>query len=348
MLIYNVRQKFTFTSFFIFCLLLCVALYNAPSLHIGLTSTQIVYGHNFPPNDYSKFIASLDQFQTESNLVKENLASDNISLAQKHANEANSIYYWDLLVDIVKQDKALGDELKAGIGDLRNSTLALSDGKVNEVLKQQTIQQSDKLVSLINSSADKIITDAAALKQAESSDPFRQISSFFSSLFGGTNNSNGTSDSIHPIRFADLLDSVLRNYGDAYDVKFDMTDMGNMGNMASTNNTSSTMKHNMTDGMESNAMHEMVPANNSPIVNMANYQSAYGMAKKLMEIFNKELKPLMSKGDTIGQSSDLENGIRHLIVSIENKDAPLQIMNIVHTQIHPTLVQAFNLQIVSS
>lgn len=322
-----------------------MALYNEPSLHIGTTSTQMVYGHNFPPNDYSKFIASLDQFQTESILIKENLANNNISLAQKHANEANSIYYWDLLVDIVKQDKALGDELKAGIGDLRNSTLALSEGKVTEALKQQTIQQSNNLVSLINSSADKIITDAAVLKQTESSDPFSQISGFFYSLFGAVNNSKDTSNSIHPIRFADLLDSVLRNYGDAYDVKFDMTDMANMG---STNDIPPAMNHNMTDGMNSNAMHDkMAPANNSSIVNMANYQSADGMAKKLMEIYSKELKPLISKEDTTDQSSDLENGIRHLISSIENKDTPLQIMNIVHTQIHPTLVQAFNLQIVS-
>jgi len=325
-----------------------MALYNEPSLHIVTTSTHIVYGHNFPPNDYSKFIASLDQFQTELNLIKENLVNNNISLAQRHANEANSIYYWDLLVDIVKQDKALGDELKVRIGDLRNSTSALSEGNAAKALKQQTIQQADKLVSLINSSADKIIADAAVLKQAESSDPFSQISGFFSSLFGVANDSNNTSYSIHPIRFADLLDSVLRNYGDAYDVKFDMTDMANMANMGSANNTLSTMNHNMTDGMNSNAMHEeMVPVNNGPIVNMANYQSADGMAKKLMEIYSKELKPLISKEDTTGQNLDLENGIRHLINSIENKDTPLQIMNIVHTQIHPTLVKDFNLQIVS-
>src|ERR1044072_3396076 len=110
-----------------------MVLYNNPIIHAGVSTIPFVYGHNFPPNDYSKFIASLDQFQTESNLVKENLAINNISLAQKHVNEANSIYYWDLLVDIVKQDKTLGDKLKAGIGDLKNSTLALNDKKVSDV-----------------------------------------------------------------------------------------------------------------------------------------------------------------------------------------------------------------------
>lgn len=313
-----------------------------------MSSVQIVYGHNFPPNDYSKFIASLDQFQTESNLVKENLASNNISLAQKHANEANSIYYWDLLIDIVKQDKELGDSLKTGIGDLRNSTLALSDGKVSEALKQQTFQQSSELVNMINSSADKIIADAAVLKQTENADPFSQITGFFSSLFGGNNNSSNISNSIHPIRFADLLDSVLRSYGDAYGVKFDMTDMANMAKMASTDNTSTSMDHNMTGRSNSNAMHEMLSPDTSPIVNMANYQSADGMAKKLLDIYHKELGPLMSAENTTAQSSNLENGIRHLISAIENKEAPMQIMSIVHTQIHPTLVQAFNLQIVSS
>ena len=53
----------------------------------------------------------LDQFQTESNLVQSNLLNNNITLAQKHADEAVSIFYWDLLVEIVKQDKKIGDDL---------------------------------------------------------------------------------------------------------------------------------------------------------------------------------------------------------------------------------------------
>ena len=332
-------------SFFVFCTLFGMALHSNINVNNGVSSIQLVYGHNFPANDYSKFIASLDQFQTESNLVKENLDNNNISLAQKHANEANSVYYWDLLIDVVKQDKNLGDELKSGIGDLRNSTIALSDKENSQVLKQQTIQQADKLITLINSNVDKIIADAAVLKQSENADPLNQISNFFSNLFGGANNTKSANDSIHPIRFADLLDSVLRNYGDAYGVKFDMTDMTNMAKMAAADSNSTSMNHSMADGSSSNMEHEINVTNASPIINMANYQSADVMAKKLLEIFDKELKPLMSSEDTTNQSAVLENGIRHLISSVENKESPLEIMSIVHSQIHPTLVQAFNLQI---
>jgi hypothetical protein len=49
---------------------------------------QIAYGHNFTPNESASFLAFVEQLQTESELVQANLANNNISLAQQHANNA--------------------------------------------------------------------------------------------------------------------------------------------------------------------------------------------------------------------------------------------------------------------
>ena len=41
--------------------------------------------------------------------------------------KAVSIFYWDLLVEIVKQDKKIGDDLKLAVENLRNLTSSFSD-----------------------------------------------------------------------------------------------------------------------------------------------------------------------------------------------------------------------------
>ena len=64
---------------------------------------------------------------------------------------------------------------------------------------------------------------------------------------------------------------------------------------------------NINSNVDMNKMKDMPPSvndsdtkiiTNKPIVNMANYQSAKGLAEKLLDIYNKELKPIISQNGT--------------------------------------------------
>ena len=355
-----VKQKNTLYVLFVLGILFSLIIHNNTSISPDYTFFQNAYGHNFPPNNYASFLSSLDQFQTESNLVQSNLVNNNATLAQKHADEAVSIFYWDLLVEIVKQDKKIGDDLKLAVENLRNLTSSFSNTPSSVQGEKQKLEQSDQLVASINTNVDKVITLTEAKKQSEDSNFLNQVSMFISNIFSPKkDNNNG---SIHPMRFADGVDEVLRNYGDAYSVDFDMTDMGNMGNMGNMNKGSMAENNNSynssnNSNMDMNMMMDMPPSinnsdtnwnTNKSIVNMANYQSAEGMAEKLLDIFNKELKPIISQNGTSTYSTNLEGGIKQLVNSIEFKVPPTDIMMIVHTQIHPNLIKAFDLQILSS
>lgn len=333
-------------SFLLLYILLSAIVTSSINIDGKIFLYQFGFAHSFPPNSYAKLMAFMDQFQTETNLVNGNLINNNnTAMAQKHANEANSIFYWELLVEIVKQDKQVGDELKLAIGDLRNITSSLSNTTSVSVLeKQQALQRADQITENINTNIEKIISNTAALEQSEDSNPLNMVTGFFSNLIGsGEGDNNRNNGSIHPIRFAELLDSILRNYGDAYGVNFDMTDMNNM---AMSNENSSEMDHSIMNMSNSDAPNE---GNTDSIINMANYQSALGYSNKLLEIFNKELKPLItSKDEPSTLSTNLENGIMHLINSIEHRATPIEVMTIVHSQIHPNLVEAFDLQILST
>ena len=351
-----VKQKNTPYVLLMLGILFSITTHNNTSIIHDSTFFQKVYGHNFPPNNYASFVASLDQFQTESNLVQSNLLDHNITLAQKHADEAVSIFYWDLLVEIVKQDKKIGDDLKMAVENLRNLTSSFSDTPISVQGEKQILEQSNQLIASINTNVDKIIAITEIQKQSEDFNFLNQVTMFISNIFSPKkDNSNG---SIHPMRFAEGIDDVLRNYGDAYNVDFDMTDMTNMGTMnkdslmgnsnSSDSSNSSNMNMSMMNMHSSMMDSDSKMSTNEPIINMANYQSAKGMAEKLFEVFNNELKPIISKNGTTAYSTNLERGIMQLVNSIEDKVSPMDIMMIVHTQIHPDLIQAFDLQILSN
>jgi hypothetical protein len=290
-----------------------------------------------------------------------------MTLAQKHADEAVSIFYWDLLVEIIKHDKKIGDDLKTAVENLRNLTASFPDSFISVQGEKQRLEQSNQLIASINTNVDKIIAITETQKQSEDSNLLNQVTTLISNIFSPKkDNSN---ESIHPMRFAEGIDNVLRSYGDAYDVAFDMTDMGNMGNMNQEStirngdsyipSNSSNMNMNMSMSMSTMNMSTMnmsssmnnsdtKMSSNKPIVNMANYQSAKGMAEKLSDIFNKELKPTLSQNGTAFYGTNLESGIIQLENAIEYKVSPMDIMMIVHTQIHPNLIGAFDLQILSN
>jgi hypothetical protein len=53
----------------------------------------------------------------------------------------------------------------------------------------------------------------------------------------------------------------------------------------------------------------------------------------------------MSDKNVTGFITNLEDGLTQLKSLIANKDSPLDVMMVVHTQIHPNLQQAFSLQL---
>jgi hypothetical protein len=170
---------------------------------------------------------------------------------------------------------------------------------------------------------------------------------------------------IEVLALANLVDSVLINYGNAYQVGFDMTNMSNMvipnmndnvvpmvrnqlgdvklsdtGNMNMTvnkhspNTSSSAMKH----GNEMNDRYSLV--------NVSDYQSAQALSVRASKIFNDKLKfTEISNKNATGYITNLENGLTQLKNLVAKKDSPLDLMMIVHTQIHPNLLEAFSLQL---
>ena len=310
---------------------------------IEMTFPQNVYAHSFISNNYAKFLSSIDGFQTESKLIYDNLIMGNSSLAEKHAAEAVSIFYWDLMSESDERDKKVSDEIKTAIENLQNISLSVSkipSGSSQDFNKQEQIKRASQLLRVIDTNSNVMINITESERQREDSNPLNQFVAFLANIFNAQKDSSNLT--INPMRFVEVVDNILRNYGDAYDVKFDMTDMSTMANMANMANMSDTTSMIMNNESAKNNQKRI-----GSIENAANYQNAMGLTEKLLEIFKTELKPIMSTDEKAMLSSNLENGILQLFNAIKEKASPRDIMMIVHTQIHPNLMKAFNLQLIS-
>jgi hypothetical protein len=254
----------------------------------------------------------------------------------------------------------LSDDLTTAVNDLQN-------------ISSSSSEQQQQLINQLVDDIDAILDEAVAIRieqeQGEdSSNLLERGIEFLRGIFGGGEEADDKGDdntAIQALAFADLVDSVLRNYGNAYAVGFDMTNMSNMATMMGSNNNSSMTISSMVDDNNNNSNMNMDLMNMSSsssstmmnmdsemnrnylLVNTADYQSAQALATKALEIFNTELRSMAPNNNntTAAFITNLENGLTQLNNSIRNKASPMDIMMIGHTQVHPNLMEAFNLEL---
>ena len=300
-----------------------------------------IYAHIFSTDETASFVAITDQVQIESELVQTNLANNNISLAQNHANKAAALLTPDIISEIAEANEEIADKLLTAVGDLQRISSSSDE-------QQQMVNQ---LVSDINATLSEAVVVRTQQRQQDDSSNFLESGiEFLRGIFGG--GSQESSDKIEinsttqPLAFADLVDSILINYGNAYAVDFDMTNMTNMAIMGG-NSSDMMIMSGIADDNNSNSnnssmnMDNKTDRNNS-LVDITDYQSAQALATKALEIFNTKLKPI-APNNSSAFIANLENGLTELSDLIQRKVSPLDIMMIVHMQIHPNLLEAFNL-----
>jgi hypothetical protein len=158
---------------------------------------------------------------------------------------------------------------------------------------------------------------------------------------------NNINSTVQALILANVVDEILRNYGDALEVDYDLTNMSNivMSNMSrsTTMMIDDSMKNSSMIREKSNSM------TNNIIVNLANYQTAQALFGKAQQILNKDLKPITAEptSNVTTFIIKLDNGLIQLRNAVNNGAAPMDVMMIVHTQVHPNLQKAYNLQLIS-
>jgi hypothetical protein len=273
---------------------LIISLFNTDNFFKSLA-----YGHDFIPDESASFLSFANQLKTESELVQSNLANGNVDLAKEHAigtiellnstDPINNVLWKD---EIAERNQRVANDLVRAVSNLENITMPSS---LSEQQQQSILNNTTQLTDEI----DAIIEDA------------------ITSRIDSDQRGNAT---IQATTLGDIINNILRYYGNAYAVGIDMANMSEMASM-----------------MEDNSSNK-----NYTLVDTADYQSAQALATKAIEIFNNELRS--SNGNVTSPIAKLEDGLMQLNNSIKNQASPMDVTIIGHTQVHPNLQAAFNLQ----
>ena len=150
---------------------------------------------------------------------------------------------------------------------------------------------------------------------------------------------------------ANLVDEILRNYGSAYGITYDLTNMSNMmlANMSNNHNSFSSPINLTTIAGSDTLLSDGKPAsilenNNHAPVNIFNYQTAQALSNNVNRL-NSDRLSVQAPADQKVIAGNLEQSIRDLKYAIDNEAPAEVLMEIVHMKIHPMLQSIYDLRL---
>lgn len=154
-----------------------------------------------------------------------------------------------------------------------------------------------------------------------------------------------SNSTIQAVVVANLVNEALEHYGEAIGSNMNMTDMSsmNMGSMESDGSMEGMESQSMNNSsMESGSMGQMEGP--VEIVSEVDYQSSLAYAQRAQEKYGE------IKADAIEGTEDalakLDSGFADFVAAIENRGTDMEVMRVAHTDIHPNLMVAYDLQII--
>ena len=275
---------------------------------MGSFSFENSFAHDFSPDESAHFLTTVDKIKVETQLTINSISNNNNnqSSALIHTNNAILNYDSHTQDEISERNERIANELD----DTLNQLLV-------EVKSQTDQSQLNDTVETINAILEEAITTRIDEEQLNNS-------------------------TIQSLIFANIVDTALQNYGDAFNVGIDLTNMSNMKRDTITTNDTTT------NGHLNHGSNDVI--NQSTIVNFTNYESALGFSNDALKKFYNEISSIQSlteENNTTNQNylKKLEIGLVELNNAITDKENAMKVMEIVHTKIHPNLQILFNLKL---
>ena len=353
----NVRKNF---------LMRCGVVFLLALLALGSSflfpATNLAYAHTFSTSESAEFLSLVDQIRAETALVTLNLQSNNVTLAQAHAQKAATLPDNLTITEIRERNNRIADSLVAGLEQLEQNLTSLA-AEPQEPIPQDRIEIMNQSVASLND----VLAEAVTVRVE--SDQLGNATMWASVL-------------------ADLVNVVLSDYGNATGASFDLTEMSNlagMGGMEMDQGNNMTMmmttdeSMQMSDNSSGDNRTTMGTNFNSSTSNMtttivdeAAYQSAQYLANNtLLQLFSDTLKPLTISTNETADGSDtnttaitqegqetsspannvtsnideLEADLMQLRDAINDKANPYEVMIAAHVKVHPLLMQIYGLTI---
>src|SRR5919199_3147220 len=322
-------------------------------LIVYIKSSHLAYAHNFVPTLTATFLTKINQIRVQTQLVENDIPL-NLSLAKQHAEIASELFDNNTQNDLYYNAegnngiaKEVSDDIPLALNNLQKAVRTISTTTASNQSEQpprqtttssSVIKEIKQMVNNINYILDKAI--------------HVRIGTF-----------DLTNSTVHALVLADITEKAYNDYSYAFGIKPVMFSGSSlmMMNMSSGMGMGTMMgsSPNSSSGTNSSAKNDLPMTkdnnDNSAVVNITAYQQAQGLAMRAQQIFNNDLKPTSSVNGPFSSSSTnttittaitkIENSLIHLKNAIDGKAPAMDVMKIVHGEIHPTLLISYKLQL---
>jgi hypothetical protein len=320
-----------------------------------VNSSHSAYAHNFVPALAASFLTKINQIKVQTQLVENDIPL-NLSLAKQHAEIASELFDNNTQNDLYYNAegnnglaKTISDDIPLALNNLQKAVKSISTTTALNQSEQQPPQQttSSPVIKEIKQMVNNInyILDKAIHVRIDTFD--------------------WTNSTVHALALADITEKAYNDYSYAFGIKpiiFSGSSSPLMMNMSSGMGMGTMMmgsSPNSSSSTNSSAKNDLPMTkdnNDSTVVNITAYQQAQGLAMRAQQIFNNDLKPTsLVKGPSSSSPSTnttitsaitkIENSLIHLKNAIDGKAPTMDVMKIVHGEIHPTLLISYKLQL---
>ena len=283
-----------------------------------LSSNPVLLAHTFSENENALFLTMINKIKAETQLVAHDF-SNNTEQAQDHAKIAEGLYTQKDPVVNTTWTSEISERNPRVTTDLLHS---LNDLKTTIASNSNSSSVQSKVTNIGN-----LLDEAVSVRISKDL---------------------VDNPKTYALVLANLGNEIYNNYGAALGLPpGTVASMGgiSMPGMNMPSKGSMNMNTSGGKGMSGmNAVSEPSSMNQSPttIKNLTAYQTAESLAAVAQQVLDKNLKPI-AQANATGSTANIEKYIDQLKYAVNNKASFINVMELVHVRLHPTLISAYNL-----
>ncbi|MGB6593223.1 MAG: hypothetical protein WBE68_17125 [Candidatus Nitrosopolaris sp.] len=314
-------------------------------LSFMLLSNPVLLAHTFSENENALFLTMINKIKAESQLVARDF-SNNTEQAQDHAKVAEELFTQkDPVVnttwttEISERNPRVTTDLLHSLNDLKTTIASPSSNSNSSSVQSKVTNIGNLLDEAVSVRISKILIDNPKTQALV-------LANLGNEIYNNYGNALGLPSSIVAnMGGMSMAGMSMPSKGSSVNMN---TSSGNgMSGMSMSKGSSMNMNTSSGNGMSGmNAVSEPNAMNQSPatIKNLTAYQTAESLAAIAQQAFDKNLKPIAPANAT-NSNSNIANYLGQLKNAINNKSSFMNVMELVHVRLHPTLISAYNLRL---
>jgi hypothetical protein len=335
------------------------------ALSFSLFPNPVLLAHTFSENENAIFLTMINKIKGETQLVARDF-SNNTQQAQDHAKAAEELFTQkDPVVntswtyEISERNPRVTADLLHSLNDLK-TTIASSSSNSNSSSVQSKVTNIGNLldeavsVRISKDLIDNPKTQALVLANfgneiynnygaALALPPSTVANMGGMSMPGMSMPSKGSSMNMNASSGSGMSGMSMPSKGSSMNMNAS-SGSGMSGMSMPSKGSSMNMNASSGSGMSETALTNAMNQSPATIKNLTAYQTAESLAAVAQQVFDKNLKPIAPANAT-NYNSNIANYLDQLKNAVNNKSSFMNVMELVHGKLHPTLITAYNLRL---